>query len=67
MSVVMDDSTVVCAVVENRVREVGLAILNISSPSLILATVSDTHQYDHTLSKLGVFNLSKVHYTSTLA
>lgn len=55
-----DDSVYVCAVVENRVREVGLAILNITSPTLLLATFSDSHQYDHTITKLSLYHPSKV-------
>jgi len=55
-----DDSVFVAAVAENQLREVGIALLNTTSPTLTLASFSDSHRYDHTLNKLRLYQPSKL-------
>ncbi|XP_074040955.1 uncharacterized protein isoform X2 [Leptinotarsa decemlineata] len=63
------DSRVIVALTEGRGEaryEVGIAAISVSTPLLILCQISDTQNYNNTLTKLNIFNPNEILFPNTL-
>ncbi|KAG5871912.1 hypothetical protein JTB14_025004 [Gonioctena quinquepunctata] len=63
------ESRVIIALTEGRGEaryEIGIAAINVSMPLLILCQISDSQNYNNTLTKINIFNPSEILLPNTI-
>ncbi|CAH1101190.1 unnamed protein product [Psylliodes chrysocephalus] len=61
-------SRTIVALTEGRGQarcEVGIAVINLSSPVLVISQISDSHTYINTLTKINIFNPTDILFPQT--